>query len=182
MLLCIIGAPGSGKTTLSHSLATRYGFKHVSAGNVARQLAESDPEVAAALAVGELAPRQKMNTAMAAIIEDAQGNNLVIDGFPRYEEQLAVLKGKDVKHIIVGASFDECRERLAKRARYDDTPENVQKRLDTYATETEPVISALLEDDQCDFVVGLTPQDVFNEACGFLSSWNVFPATTNNAL
>jgi len=74
----------------------------------------------------------------------------LIDGFPRTESEARVLTtalefyGRDVRHVVV-LEADEAivRERMQKRAREDDTPDAIEKRLLWYRTETKSVLEYL---------------------------------------
>jgi adenylate kinase family enzyme len=181
MIVSIIGMPGSGKSTLAKNIATRFGFEHISAGDVARKLAETDEEVKEALDAGQLAPREKMNTEMARIICDSveQDKRIVLDGFPRYANQLQPLLCEpfgDTIYLILACDEETARERLIKRARSDDKRVQIDQRITTYYEETEPMIGDILDNDRTAFVVMGTPMDQFNDASHFLTmACDIYP-------
>lgn len=74
----------------------------------------------------------------------------LIDGFPRTESEARVLTtalefyGRKTRHVVV-FEVDETivRERMQKRAREDDTPDAIERRLEWYRTETKSVLAYL---------------------------------------
>lgn len=145
-MIVILGRPGAGKTTLGKNLAERWSTKHVAAGDVARELAKTDPEVAAELEAGRVAPRDKMNEAMFKFIIENRGEGIILDGFPRYIAQLLDLY-KATSGVFSVIYLTVPREvalyRLLARQRSDDTLAAINNRLDTFESETTPVIEWL---------------------------------------
>ena len=89
MIVILLGAPGSGKGTQSKALATKYGFTHLSTGDIFRA------EMAQKTALGEKAAEYVKNGRLVPdniVVEmvagrlDA-GNKYLLDGFPRNVEQ-----------------------------------------------------------------------------------------------
>ena len=79
--------------------------------------------------------------AMAAKVQSTNG--FVIDGFPVNMEQakLFVEKIQAPTKIIVFDIKDEVMKiRLKERDNFDDKPESIVKRIDTYTSQTKPVI------------------------------------------
>jgi adenylate kinase family enzyme len=177
MIVSILGMPGAGKTSLAKKLATRFNMTHVSAGDVARQMAETDPEVKAALDAGKLAPRGKMNVAMDKIVQSSDHHRVVLDGYPRYPRQLApLLRKTDTIYIIVGCTQAESMERLLKRGRSDDQLKQIDSRLGTFWDETEPMFDGLLENERTRYLqTGLTQDAAFHEAEAHLIRHGIRP-------
>ena len=74
----------------------------------------------------------------------------LIDGFPRTESEARVLTTalefyrRTVRHVVVLEADEQIvRERMQKRAREDDTPDAIEKRLLWYRTETKSVLEYL---------------------------------------
>lgn len=176
MIICVMGMPGAGKTTLASGLARKYGFEHISAGDVARRLAETDPEVEAALATGNLAPREKMNAEMARVIDEAVDKVIILDGFPRYEQQLFMLSGNDVLYLILGCDEPTAIDRLLGRGRGDDKTTQIAQRIETFRTETRAMFSELLDSDRTRYIVTGTQIDTLNDAVAFLNYHEVHNA------
>jgi len=155
MLISTIGLPGSGKTTIGKLVAAKFGMDFVQSGDVARKLAETNDAVAKELANGRLAPRDAMNKAM----EDHIRDNTVLDGYPRYMAQLADLyrvsrnKGllqvqNPIIFLWVHADPEDVWLRLSARNRADDTPMAIAQRIDTFQTETRPVLEYLFSREE----------------------------------
>lgn len=73
--------------------------------------------------------------------------NILIDGFPRTIDEAHVLDSalafykRDTVHVIVLKADEEVvRKRMYARARADDTPEAIERRLLWYRTETKAVL------------------------------------------
>lgn len=73
---------------------------------------------------------------------DVAESGFLLDGFPRTVPQAEALVAKVDIDIAIDLSVPEdvVRERMLGRAREDDTPEAIDKRLALYAAETVPVI------------------------------------------
>lgn len=151
-LISVLGLPGAGKTTLTKTLSQHLSAKMVTAGDVARQLSMVDPEVENALSQGQLAPRSKMNAAMRATLDELlnqRTGNVIVDGYPRYMEQLAdlwlIAKSADAfaVFVVLSSTKELSKARLLQRARSDDTEAAIENRIDTFYEETSEVIKWL---------------------------------------
>lgn len=76
--------------------------------------------------------------------------NILIDGFPRTVDEAHVLdtalsfyRREHVEVIVLLADEDVVRKRMYARAREDDTPEAIERRLLWYRTETKAVLEYL---------------------------------------
>lgn len=82
------GAPGAGKGSLSAILAKDYGFKHLSIGDLLRQVVaspEADKTIAEYVRRGELLTTSLLFQILKPHIEE--GGTLILDGFPRRLDQ-----------------------------------------------------------------------------------------------
>jgi adenylate kinase family enzyme len=147
-IISVIGMAGSGKSTLSKSLAERFSFTHMVTGDAVRRMAEQDPEVKAALDKGEFAPREKMNRFMMQWLSDeADRNTIVLDGYPRYKEQFFDMVGMGIAMklpvylLYVTCDDSTARHRLLKRKRADDHEDAINKRIENFWKETYEVVS-----------------------------------------
>lgn len=155
--LVIFGAPGSGKGTQSERLIERYGFHHISTGEVLRSHIKRGTELGKVadgyISKGQLIPDELMVEILADVLdhEVAQGaKGVIFDGFPRTVAQAEALetmlaeRGRKVD-VVVGLETDddELTQRLIKRGidsgRSDDNPETIRKRLDVYHSQTAPL-------------------------------------------
>lgn len=150
MHIVILGATGSGKTTLARSLASELGIQLISSGAIARDLSMRDTATDLALKQGALAPEHAMRTAIRHELEkaDATHNSWVLDGFPRSVEQLVCLtqwtRAMPV-YLNMNCKTWTLIERLAERGRYDDNPDAVGRKLQSYLEDTIPAIEILRE-------------------------------------
>lgn len=85
MIAILLGAPGSGKGTQSKALASKYGFRHLSTGDIFRaEIAEKTPlgeKAAEYVKKGQLVPDEVVTEMVAAKLEP--GQKYLLDGFPR---------------------------------------------------------------------------------------------------
>jgi adenylate kinase family enzyme len=151
----IVGMPGAGKSTLTSALTQQLNRStlktaYIAAGDVARRLAETDEETRIALTAGDFAPRDKMNEAMIAEIEDAksgQYDHIILDGYPRYMRQFAQMtEAVPLSQILVlylGCNDGMAKMRLTLRGRGDDDSATINERLDGFWRETWPLIESI---------------------------------------
>jgi adenylate kinase len=154
--LLVLGPQGAGKGTQAKRIASDYGIPHVSTGDMFRAAQAEGTEfgvlVGEIMASGQLVPDE---LTIAMIEErlsqpDAQAG-FVLDGFPRNLAQAEALdrmlagieRGLDAILFFdvpdeVGMQRALSRAQLEDRA--DDTPELIQKRLEIYHSETEPIV------------------------------------------
>lgn len=144
-----MGPPGSGKTTVAHRLADKFDIPHISSGDIARALAEADPTTALYLRAGAMAPEDSMRALIKKKLETAtqEHGGFVVEGFPRTIAQYIAFRVWGFMPIFLWMEIStaDCLERLISRARKDDTPDAIAKRLNTFENETTPILS-LLED------------------------------------
>jgi adenylate kinase len=152
----LLGIQGSGKGTQAKRIASEYGIPHIATGDMLREAVASGTalgkEVEGYLARGELVPDETV----IELIRDRLGQTVatdgfVLDGFPRtmaqsdaLDEMLAEI-GRPLSIVFELQVPDEvARERMANRAREegraDDTPEVINRRIQLYHDETEPIV------------------------------------------
>lgn len=154
--LILFGPPGSGKGTQSENLIARYGFRHLSTGDLLRaEIANKTPlglEAKSLMDQGQLVP----DAVVIGMIDAAMKANpdvpgFLFDGFPRTVAQAEALdalleqKGSSIGVVLaLQVPENELISRMVNRAktsgRSDDADEQVQrKRLDVYLRDTLPV-------------------------------------------
>lgn len=123
-IVFILGGPGAGKGTQCDIMVSKYGFQHLSTGDLLRDFIKTDCEEAAKirdlLAEGKLAPSSMVvEIVKKNIFKNGQNNNTyLIDGFPRsaenYEAWKEVMGDEvDVKTMIyLGCSLETLEARL----------------------------------------------------------------------
>ena len=142
----IFGAPGSGKGTQSDKLIKKYGFKHISTGDVLRNEIKNGTELGKTakgyIDEGKLIPDDLMVSILASVYDsfgkDHEG--VIFDGFPRTIPQAEALKNM----LAERGHKEELMKRLLRRGqiegRSDDNEETIKKRLNVYHTQTAPLI------------------------------------------
>ena len=155
--IVIFGAPGSGKGTQSDLMIGKYGFGHISTGDVLRAEIKGETELGKVaksfIDKGQLIPDELMIDILAKVY-DSYGKDhkgIIFDGFPRTIPQAEALKkmlderGHGIAAMIeLDVPEDELMARLIKRGmesgRSDDNAETIKKRLDVYHNQTAPLI------------------------------------------
>ena len=84
-----------------------------------------------------------IKTAMAAKYNDTKG--FLIDGFPANLAQAELFEkmiGSPTKIIVLNVNDVILKERLLERSNFDDQPDAIQKRIETYNDQTKMVIKS----------------------------------------
>jgi adenylate kinase len=141
-----MGPVGSGKSTQSELLAQHLGIPHLNVGDLLYYASLENTEEAKKI-------KEKMDTGGIVddettlrlvekyILEHTGENGIVIDGFPRTLTEAEQLRAEIEKVFLINVSDEEVEKRLLKRERKDDQPEIIKRRIETYHTETEPVVA-----------------------------------------
>ncbi|VDL93760.1 unnamed protein product [Schistocephalus solidus] len=148
-----MGGPGSGKGTQCENIVKKYGFNHLSSGDLLRaEVASGSPrgnELKAIMEKGELVSLdvvlQLIKDAMIKLVD--KNCHFLIDGYPRELEQGTRFESEICKCLCVlvfDVSEEVMRQRLLKRGessgRADDNAETIINRLKTFNELTKPVI------------------------------------------
>ena len=81
-ILVILGAPGSGKGTLSKELKKDYNFTHLSTGDLIRN--SEDEDIKKIIDAGNLLPDNMMIKILRRELKKVDpSSNVILDGFPR---------------------------------------------------------------------------------------------------
>ncbi len=177
--IIIFGGPGSGKGTQSDLLKEKYGLFHISTGDVLREKIRKQTELGkkadALISKGNLIPDSLMLEILENVLShhtDAKG--FIFDGFPRTLPQAEALdellqKRNTKLSGIVGLEVPESilEERLLNRGkvsgRSDDNLETIQKRLEVYRKQTEPLIGYYKQEGKFNGVDGVgSIEEIFN--------------------
>jgi len=154
--LILFGPPGSGKGTQSEKLIARYGFKHLSTGDLLRaEIANKTPlgiEAKSLMDKGQLVPDEVVIGMIDSALDANPGvPGFLFDGFPRTTAQAVALdnllklrQSKIGVVLFLQVPDEELISRLMNRAktsgRSDDADDSVlRKRLDVYKRDTLPV-------------------------------------------
>ena len=156
----IFGAPGSGKGTQSEELIRRYGFRHISTGELLRAEIKAQTELGQAAAgyinEGHLVPDSLIVDMMEKLIStlvDTEG--IIFDGFPRTIPQAEAMETMLAHHgwkVDIVLNLQVNRGKISGRS--DDNIETIRKRLDVYANETAPLVDFFTRKNVLHNVVG----------------------------
>lgn len=148
-LFLIIGAPGSGKTTDASLIAQNNAdfIAHYSTGDLLRAEVASGSqrgkEIDSYVSAGNLVPLEIVVETIVKAIENSDKNVVLIDGYPRSDEQMSELdkhlaNSNDIKLtsvIEVEVSEEVACDRVLGRARgADDNEEVFKNRMNVYLT------------------------------------------------
>jgi adenylate kinase len=148
----LLGPQGAGKGTQAKRISAEYGVPHIASGEILRAEMDAGTElgkrVKETIERGDLVSDDLMIELIRNRLEQPDTESgFVLDGFPRTTVQAEALDsmfGDIGRNFSVAFSLqipDEVAfDRLRRRARADDTDEAIQRRLDNYHRETEPLI------------------------------------------
>lgn len=180
--LVLFGPPGAGKGTQSDKLIQKFGFVHISTGDLFRWHTKNDTplgkRVKDIMNSGELVP-DEITIAMLKeeLDKNPQAKGFLFDGFPRTVPQAEVLdkfmkeNGTAIHHIIaLDVTEQEVRKRIAKRRtegnRADDEEEKLNKRIVEYFTKTVHVLPFYEKQGRLKTVQGIgNIEDIFESIC-----------------
>lgn len=178
--IVIFGAPGSGKGTQSDLLVKKYGFKHISTGDVLRAEIKNGTELGNTakgfIDNGQLIPDSLMIDILASVYDSlCPCEGVIFDGFPRTIPQAEALKemlakrGTEVSGMLeLDVPNEMLIERLVNRGktsgRADDNEETIRKRLDVYNNQTAPLIEWYEKEGQRHAVKGYGELEEINAA------------------
>ena len=186
--IVIFGAPGSGKGTQSDLMIEKYGFNHISTGDVLRNEIKNGTELGKTakgfIDNGQLIPDELMVNILASVYDSfgKEHKGVIFDGFPRTIPQAEALKkmlaerGHKVAAMIeLDVPEDELMKRLIKRGqesgRSDDNAETIKKRLNVYHTQTQPLCDWYNKEGLFHSVDGLGDIDrIFGDVCEIIDS------------
>ena len=188
--LVLFGPPGAGKGTQAEKLIEKYGFNHISTGEVIREQIRKGTElgrsVQSYIEKGQLAPDGLVIDIIADYVakhKDAKGN--IFDGFPRTTVQAKAfdeIMEKNGTPVSVMLSLEVPDEELVKRlllrgkesGRADDSTEGViRDRIDVYKAQTAVVADHYKPQGKHRAVNGLgTIDEIFGRLCQEIESLN----------
>ena len=181
--IILFGPPGSGKGTQSERLIAKYGFKHLSTGDLLRrEIAKNTPlgiEAKNLMDKGQLVPDEVVIGMISTCVdENPQANGFLFDGFPRTKTQsealdkLLKLKQAEINVVLaLQVSEEELVKRLLNRGmtsgRSDDNNEDViRARIVEYHKKTSAVADYYQQFDKVVYVPGEgTVDEIFDSLC-----------------
>lgn len=178
--IVIFGAPGSGKGTQSALLVEKYGFKHISTGDVLRAEIKNGTELGRTaqgyIDKGQLIPDALMIDILAATYDAMLPcEGVIFDGFPRTIPQAEALKqmlaerGTEVAGMLeLDVPTDMLLERLINRGktsgRADDNEATIKQRLAVYEQQTAPLVEWYEKEGKRNAVKGYGSLEEINTA------------------
>jgi len=154
--ILFLGPQGAGKGTQAKRVAREYAIPHIASGEILRSEMEAGKELGRRVKDiydrGDLVSDDLMIELIRTRLEQPDtGAGFVLDGFPRTTVQAAALDemfseiGRNFSVVFAlqipdKVAFERLRRRSDLEGRADDTDEAIQRRLDNYHRETEPLI------------------------------------------
>jgi len=156
--MIIMGPPGSGKGTQAEHIARHFGIPAISTGELfrdhVRDKTELGAEASGYMDRGEFVPDHVTTAMLRVRLEEADAAaGFLLDGYPRTVIQIGALdemladRQQTLEVVLeLTASDHELLARMLLRAkeqgRADDTEPVIQRRLELYRDQTQPVLTA----------------------------------------
>jgi adenylate kinase len=183
--LILFGPPGAGKGTQSEKLIKKYGFVHISTGDLFRWHTKNDTplgkKVKEIMNSGALVPDEiTIEMLQEEVSKNPKAGGFLFDGFPRTVPQAEALdafmkKNGTAIHFVVALDVSEAelRARIAKRKqesnRADDEEDKLNKRVAEYFGKTIHVLPHYQKQGRLKTVNGIGSIDeIFNNVCAIL--------------
>jgi adenylate kinase len=180
--LILFGPPGAGKGTQAIKIAKKYGWIHVSTGDILRSEVSQGTslglKVKAVMEAGILVSDELLIKIMESVFrKNNTAGGFVLDGFPRtlnqakeLDRMLEKLRTKVSLVLSLDVDEEELVMRLLKRSqdqgRKDDTEEVIKNRLVQYHKHTKPLIEYYEERKLLKNVRGVgTIDEIFTALC-----------------
>jgi adenylate kinase len=154
--ILLLGPQGAGKGTQAKRISDEYGIPHIASGEILRAEMDAESELGQRVKEtydrGDLVSDELMIELIRSRLEQPDTESgFVLDGFPRTTGQAEALDsilsdlGRTFSVVFAlqlpdEVAFERLRRRAELEGRPDDTDAAIQRRLDTYHRETEPLI------------------------------------------
>jgi len=146
-IIWLMGGPGSGKGTQCDKICIKYGFTHLSSGDILRnEVMSGTPrgrQLYQMMSNGEPVPNEVVDDLLAeAMVKKAESKGFLIDGYPMDTEQAeSFTKNIAAPNMVILLECNDeiLKERLKGRNNFDDTKDAILKRIETYNSKTKPV-------------------------------------------
>lgn len=145
-MIIMVGPPGAGKSLQGQILAARYGYDWISVGKVLRATMTGDEQKL--LKSGEMLPDNITNQVVARHLDKYDSlKGVILDGYPRDIDQARALV--DYMHsrqqkidlvLVLDVGRAEILRRLTRRGRSDDTPAAIERRLQIFGQNSQPIL------------------------------------------
>ena len=156
LVVLIVGKPGSGKTTQARKISKQYRIPSYSMAEIlTKELGwvktRFKKDMGVLVVSGDLVNDETANQLVTKYISQKKAaNGFILDGYPTTSVQAAYLKAElltlglpppVVIHLELADPVAE--QRMLRRKRKDDTPENIRRRLGEYRIEEDRLMSVL---------------------------------------
>ena len=186
--IIILGDPGCGKGTQSANIIKKYGFTHISTGEILREEVELHTAIGdivkkfidrGFLVPDDIITREIFITTM----KQEQTKGLLFDGFPRtlfqadYLDNLLLQKRSGISLVLqMDVDEDELYNRILNRSkdshRSDDKLETVHKRIEVYYEQTYPLIDYYKKQGKLQTVRAMAPvNEVFGKIANIIDEY-----------
>ena len=170
--ICIIGGPGSGKTTQSKFIYELFDFVHISTGQILRQCVAAQKlqnweNVQKRMNEGKSIDSDIVLKLLIDAIDRQKEKHIVMDGFPINEENFEAwnMNVGEKLHAIFYFEIteDEMKKRLLKRNERDDDNEiSIRERIRTFNYETKPLIEYFRNKSKITIFDGMKTKEELN--------------------
>merc|ERR1712217_276058 len=138
----VLGAPGAGKGTQCQRIVDKFGYVHLSAGDLLRAErktpgSEHGQVIEEHIVNGTIVPVAITCSLLERAMKESEKNEFLIDGFPRNEDNLTGWnEAMGDKVNLRGVLFFHCTQEICTA----DNEESLRKRFVTYEQATMPII------------------------------------------
>lgn len=125
MILILYGKPGVGKGSQAKLLEKDYGFKHVSTGDIIRDVIKNQKdgyeELNKYVSNGLLVPDEIVAKLLVKELNRVKNEKIILDGFPRNKNQYNILikllkdRSNDIKNIYLTSDDEIIKKRILGR-------------------------------------------------------------------
>lgn len=183
-IVWVLGGPGCGKGTQCAKIVEKYGFTHLSSGDLLRAEVASGSdegrELEAIMKEGKLVSNEIVLRILEKAIRSKIGcsKGFLIDGYPREKDQGAAFEKKIAPADLI--IFFDCSDgtlvtRILGRAaasgekRSDDNEDTLKTRISTFRTNTEAILEQYT-DKTLRLDAERSKEEIFDDVCKALDS------------